>query len=73
MATGQAERETACDMLGEVAGKGRIIDASDKVCDTMDFVRKTRSIDVAPHVARNTKNSKSVTASCPTQLNNVTA
>jgi transposase len=55
-ATGTAEREAAVDMLGELPGKSRITVGGDKAYDTKEFVRQTRSIDVTPHVAQNTKN-----------------
>ena len=55
-ATGKAEREAAVDMLGELPGKSRITVGGDKAYDTKEFVRRTRSIGVTPHVAQNTKN-----------------
>jgi hypothetical protein len=55
-ATGTAEREAAVDMLGELPGTSRITVGGDKAYDTKEFVRQTRSMDVTPHVAQNTKN-----------------
>jgi IS5 family transposase len=55
-ATGTAEREAAVDMLSELPGNSRITVGADKAYDTKDFVKKTRSMGVTPHIAQNTKN-----------------
>jgi len=51
-ATGTAERETALDMLEDVAGSQRITVGADKGYDTRDFVTACREMNVTPHVAR---------------------
>ena len=51
-ATGTAERDTALEMLEEVAGSRRITVAADKGYDTRDFVTTCRDMNVTPHVAR---------------------
>lgn len=55
-ATGTAERAAAVDMLEELPGEHRITVGGDKAYDTKEFVRESRSRNVTPHVAQNTKN-----------------
>jgi transposase len=52
-ANGRAERETALEMLGDVATSGRITVGADKGYDTRDFVADARGQRVIPHVAQN--------------------
>jgi transposase len=52
-ASGTAERSAAIDMLGELSGPRRCTLAADKGCDTHQFVRQTRELNVTPHVAQN--------------------
>lgn len=54
-ATGTAERETALEMLGEIAGDKRVTVGTDKAYDTHDFIEQTRAMNVTPHVTQNTK------------------
>ena len=54
-ATGTAEREAALEMLEEVGGKKRATVGADKAYDTRDFVKRTREMNVTPHVTQNTK------------------
>jgi IS5 family transposase len=51
-ATGFAERETAIEMLGDVAKDRRTTVGGDKGYDTAGFVRECRAINVTPHVAQ---------------------
>jgi transposase len=55
-ATGYAERDAACAMLAEAAGKRgkRITAGGDRGYDTRDFVFRLRELGVTPHVAQNT-------------------
>jgi len=53
LATGTAERDTALDMIKEIAGKKRITIGADKAYDTKEFVRNLRNLKVTPHVAQN--------------------
>ena len=55
-ASGRAERQAAIDMLEELPGKARVTLAADKGYDTNEFVEKTRSLNVTPHVAQNNTN-----------------
>ena len=52
-ASGTAERSAAIDMLGELSGPRRCTLAADKGYDTREFIRKTRELNVTPHVAQN--------------------
>jgi transposase len=54
-ATGTAERETALEMLSDVAGDKRVTVGTDKAYDTHHFVEQTRAINVTPHVTQNTR------------------
>jgi transposase len=54
-ATGTAERETAEEMVAQVAGDRHITVGGDKNYDTNDFVLSLRSMSVTPHVAANTE------------------
>lgn len=58
-ATGTAEREAALLMLGRERErqKKRMTVGADRGYDTKDFVKKTRSLKVTPHVARKKKGS----------------
>jgi transposase len=53
LATGTAEREAACAMLGDLEGGHRITVGADKAYDTCDFVAEMRRLGVTPHVAQN--------------------
>jgi transposase len=53
-ATGTAERDAALDMLGNIADDKRVTVGTDKAYDTHDFVEKTRTMNVTPHVTQNT-------------------
>ena len=53
LATGTAEREAACAMLGAREGSHRITVGADKAYDTSDFVAEMRRLGVTPHVAQN--------------------
>jgi transposase len=52
-ASGTAERSAAIEMLGELSGPRRCTLAADKGYDTREFVRRTRELNVTPHVAQN--------------------
>jgi len=58
-ATGTAEREAALDMLGDVSGDKRVTVGTDKAYDAQDFVKRTREMNVTPHVTQNTKGRRS--------------
>jgi transposase len=60
-ATGRAERETAIELLGRLAGAGakRRTLGVDKGYDTRDFVEACRNMNVTPHVAQNTSGRRS--------------
>jgi transposase len=58
-ATGKAEREAACAMLGELEGEHRITVGADKAYDTSDFVAEMRRLGVTPHVSQNIKGRRS--------------
>jgi len=53
LATGTAEREAACAMLGDLDDGHRITVGADKAYDTCDFVAEMRRLGVTPHVAQN--------------------
>jgi transposase len=55
-ASGKAERQAAIEMLGELPGESRVTVGGDKGYDTKEFIGQTRSLNVTPHVAQNTKN-----------------
>ena len=52
-ATGTAEREAACAMLGDLPGSHTVTVGADKAYDTADFVAEMRRLGVTPHVAQN--------------------
>lgn len=54
-ANGRAERETALELLQEVAGARRITVAGDKGYDTRAFVEGARELGATPHVAQKAK------------------
>jgi transposase len=54
LATGNAEREAAIDMLAGLPGERRKTVGADKNYDTEDFVAGCRELNVTPHVAQNT-------------------
>jgi transposase len=59
-ATGDAERDTALDMLSRLPrSRRRRSVAGDKNYDTKDFVAQTRRLGFTPHVAPNTTNRRS--------------
>jgi transposase len=58
-ATGKAEREAACEMVGSFAGKHRVTLGADKAYDTGDFVVEMRRLGVTPHVSQNNKGRRS--------------
>ncbi|EHP84303.1 transposase IS4 family protein, partial [Geobacter metallireducens RCH3] len=58
-ATGTAERDTAVEMIADVAGGKRITVGGDKGYDTKECVEELRALNVTPHVAQNTTNRRS--------------
>ena len=54
LATGNAEREAAIDMLADLPGAQRKTVGADKNYDTEGFVSACREHNVTPHVAQNT-------------------
>ena len=52
-ATGIAEREAACAMLGELPASYAVTVGADKAYDTTNFVAEMRRLGVTPHVAQN--------------------
>lgn len=58
-ANGTAEREVALEMLEELPGTHRCTVAGDKLYDSQAFVKRSRDLNVTPHVAQNTKNRRS--------------
>lgn len=52
-ATGTAEPQAACDMVGDLPAGGRITLGADKAYDTAAFVARMRALGVTPHVAQN--------------------
>jgi transposase len=58
--SGHAERLAALDMIEGFADRPRAITlGADKGCDAADFVEELRTINVRPHVARNTSGRRS--------------
>jgi transposase len=58
-ATGTAEREAAVELVGSLAGRGRITVGADKAYDTRDFVAEMRGLNATPHVAQNSSGRRS--------------
>ena len=58
-ATGTAERDTAEELLEQVAGERRVTVGADKGFDTPEFVQALRDLDVTPHIAQNTSKRRS--------------
>jgi len=58
-ATGTAERDSALEMMTNLAGTQRITLGADKNYDTRDFVDNLRELRVTPHVAQNDTNRRS--------------
>ena len=58
-ATGTAERDTAEELLEQVAGERRVTVGADKSFDTPEFVQALRDLDVTPHIAQNTSKRRS--------------
>ena len=58
-ATGTAEREAACAMVGALAAAPAITLGADKGYDTADFVAEMRRLGMTPHVAQNNKRRRS--------------
>jgi transposase len=52
-ASGTAERDTALQMLEQIAGTQRVTVGGDKGFDTADFIAECRHMQVTPHVAQN--------------------
>ena len=52
-ASGTAERSAAIDILGELSNPKRCTLAADNGYDTREVVRRTRELNVTPHVAQN--------------------
>ena len=52
-ASGTAERSAAINILGELSSPRRCTLAADKGYDTLEVVRRTRELNVTPHVAQN--------------------
>lgn len=52
-ATGTAEPQAACAMVGDLPAGGRITLGADKAYDTEAFVARMRALGVTPHVAQN--------------------
>jgi IS5 family transposase len=58
--SGHAERLAALDMIEDLAARPRAITlGADKGYDAADFVEELRTINVRPHVARNTSGRRS--------------
>ena len=55
LATGTAERDTAIELLGELAGNKRRTVGAAKNYDTQAFVNQCRGLQITPHVVRNDK------------------
>ena len=53
LATGTAEPQAACDMVGDLPAGGRITLGADRAYDTAAFVARMRALGVTPHVAQN--------------------
>ncbi len=58
-ATRTAERDTAEELLEQVAGERRVTVGADKGFDTPEFVQALRDLDVTPHIAQNTSKRRS--------------
>ena len=58
-ATGMAERQAACIMVGDLKGAHPITIGADKAYDTADFVAEMRRLGTTPHVAQNNKHRRS--------------
>jgi len=58
-ATGKAEREAACAMIGRLEADHRITVGADKAYDTCDFVAEMRRLGVTPHVSQNNNRRRS--------------
>ena len=58
-ATGTAERDTAEELLEQVAGPRHVTVGADKGFDTPEFVQALRDLDVTPHIAQNTSKRRS--------------
>ncbi len=58
-ATGTAERDTAEELLEQVAGQRHVTVGADKGFDTPEFVQALRDLDVTPHIAQNTSKRRS--------------
>ncbi len=58
-ATGTAERDTAEELLEQVAGERRVTVGADKGFDTPEFVQALRDLNVTPHIAQNTSKRRS--------------
>jgi transposase len=52
-ASGTAETNAACEMIGDLPATGRITVGADKAYDTAAFVARVRELGVTPHVAQN--------------------
>jgi transposase len=52
-ASGTAETDAACEMIGDLPATGRITVGADKAYDTAAFVARMRELGVTPHVAQN--------------------
>lgn len=60
LATGTAEREAAVAIAEQMAARGRRATlGADRACDTRDFVKKLRALEITPHVAQNTSKRQS--------------
>ncbi len=58
-ATGTADREAACTMVGALTAAPGMTLGADKGYDTADFVAEMRRLGVTPHPAQNNKNRRS--------------
>jgi hypothetical protein len=52
-ASGTAEPQAACEMIGDLPAGGRITVGADKAYDTAAFVARMPELGVTPHVAQN--------------------
>ena len=59
LSTGTAERDAAIEMMEQKSAGKRVTLAGDRGYDTQAFVEEIRSLNVTPHVARNTTNRRS--------------
>jgi transposase len=55
-ANGRAERDAAMLMAEAIPRRKRVALGGDKNCDTQEFVRELRGINITPHVAQNDTN-----------------